>query len=65
MSYTCCTLLLANLCAMSQSGSIDLTAATVVARENGAARGEDRRHGTGRRGRQAHWSPLDIGGKLA
>ena len=36
MSFLCCALLLATLCAMPQSGGIDLTAATVVVRENGA-----------------------------
>ena len=36
MSFLCCASLLANLCSMPQSGGIDLTAATVVVRENGA-----------------------------
>ena len=36
MSFLCCALLLATLCSMPQSGGIDLTAATVVVRENGA-----------------------------
>ena len=35
MSFLCCALLLANLCAMPQTGGIDLTAATVVVRETG------------------------------
>ena len=36
MSFLSCLWLVANLCAVPQTGSIDLTAATVVARENGA-----------------------------
>jgi hypothetical protein len=35
MSFLCCASLLATLCSMPQSAGIDLTAATVVARENG------------------------------
>jgi hypothetical protein len=36
MSFLRCALLVANLCAMPQTGGIDLTSATVVVRENGA-----------------------------
>ncbi len=36
MSFLCCASLLATLCSMPQSAGIDLTAATVVVRENGA-----------------------------
>ena len=40
MSFLRCALLVANLCAMPQSGGIDLTAATVVARANRATLAE-------------------------
>ena len=40
MSFLCCASLLATLCSMPQSGGIDLTAATVVVRENGAPEAE-------------------------
>jgi hypothetical protein len=36
MSFLCCASLLATLCSMPRSADIDLTAATVVVRENGA-----------------------------
>jgi hypothetical protein len=41
MSFFCCATLLAALCSTPQSsGSIDLTAASIVARENGAPAAE-------------------------
>ena len=36
MGFLCCASLVATLCSMPQSGAIDLSASTVVARENGA-----------------------------
>ena len=66
MSFLCCASLLATLCSMPQAGGIDLTAATVVVRENGAPRcREDRGHGAGRRGREAHRRPMGTERRLA